>query len=59
MNVYKFECVVWVHGESAEEAMQELHNEADYFFGLDNNLIALASDKGTLVETDTEQGTPQ
>ena len=54
MKVYKFECVVWVHGESAEDAMQELHAEADYFFGLDNNLIALASDAGELVETDKE-----
>ena len=53
MNVYKFECVVWVHGESAEDAMQELHAEADYFFGLDNNLIALSSDEGELVETET------
>lgn len=57
MKVYKFECVVWVHGESAEAAMQELHAEADYFFGLDNNLIALASDAGELVET--EQGNLQ
>lgn len=58
MNVYKFDCVIYVHGESAEAAMQELHAEADYFFGLDNNLIALGSDEGTLVET-TEQGTLQ
>lgn len=58
MNVYKFQCIVWVHGESAEEALKELHEEADYFFGLDNNLIALGSDEGTLVEI-TEQGTLQ
>ena len=32
----------------------ELHDEADYFFGLDNNLIALGSDEGTLVETNKE-----
>jgi hypothetical protein len=50
MNVYRFECTVWVHGESAEAALKELHAEADYFFGLDNNLIALSSDDGTLVE---------
>ena len=54
MKVYKFQCIVWVHGESAEEALKELHEEADYFFGLDNNLIALGSDAGTLVNT--EQG---
>lgn len=59
MNVYKFECVIYVHGESVEAAFQELHNEADYFFGLDNNLIALGSDGGTLVETDTAKGTLQ
>lgn len=54
MNVYKFECVIYVHGESAEAAFKELHEEADYFFGLDNNLIALGSDEGTLVKTDKE-----
>jgi hypothetical protein len=54
MSVYKFECVIYVRGESAEAAMQELHDEADYFFGLDNNLIALGSDEGTLVERDEE-----
>ena len=54
MKVYKFQCIVWVHGESAEEALKDLHEEADYFFGLDNNLIALGSDAGTLVETDKE-----
>ena len=53
MNVYKFECTVWVHGESAEAALQELHDEADYFFGLDNNLIALGSNEGELVERET------
>ena len=57
MKVYKFQCIVWVHGESAEEALKELHEEADYFFGLDNNLIALGSDEGTLVNT--EQGMMQ
>jgi hypothetical protein len=50
MNVYKFECTVWVHGDSAEAALKELHDEVDYHFGLDNNLIALSSDSGTLVE---------
>lgn len=54
MNVYKFQCVIYVHGESAEDAFQELHAEADYFFGLDNNLVALGSDEGTLVETTKE-----
>ena len=50
MNVYKFQCTVWVEGESAEEALKELHDEVDYHFGLDNNLVALESDNGTLCE---------
>jgi hypothetical protein len=53
MNLYKFECTVWVQGESVEAALQELHDEADYFFGLDNNLIALGSNEGELVERET------
>ena len=54
MKMYKFECTVWVRGESREEALKELHDEADYTFGLDNNLIALESDEGTLVEDEGE-----
>lgn len=50
MNLYKFECVVWVQGESREDALKELHEEVDYHFALDNNLIALQSDEGVLVE---------
>lgn len=50
MNVYRFECVVWVRGESAEDALKELHDEVDYSFGQDNNLIALESDEGKLCE---------
>jgi hypothetical protein len=53
MKVYKFECVVWVRGESREAALKELHDEVDYHFALDNNLIALESDDGTLVEEET------
>lgn len=49
MNVYAFNCTVWVRGNTAEEALKELHDEVDYHFGLDNNLIALESDKGTQV----------
>jgi hypothetical protein len=53
MNLYKFECTVWVQGESVEAALQELHDEVDYHFGLDNNLIALGSNEGELVERET------
>lgn len=48
MSLYKFECTVWVRGESLEEALKELHDEVEYHFGLDNNLVALESDKGEL-----------
>jgi len=54
MNVYKFQCTVWVRGESAESASKELHEEVKYHFGLDNNLIALESDDGEFVEGETE-----
>ena len=46
MKTYKFTCTVWVRGEDAEQALKELHDEVDYWFGQDNNLIALESDKG-------------
>ena len=50
MNLYRFECVVWVRGNSTEEALKELHDEVDYHFGLDNNLVALESNEGELAE---------
>lgn len=56
MNLYKFECVVWVRGYNKEAAFKELHDEVDYHFSLDNNLIALESDEGVLVEEEENQG---
>tara|TARA_R110002126_G_scaffold63615_1_gene163010 strand:+ start:490 stop:657 length:168 start_codon:yes stop_codon:yes gene_type:complete len=53
MKTYEFKCTVWVQGETAEDALKELHDEVEYHFGLDNNLIALESDNG--VETDEEE----
>lgn len=53
MNVYKFECTVWVRGESLQAARQELHDEVDYHFAQDNNLIALESNAGELAEGET------
>jgi hypothetical protein len=50
MKLYEFKCIVWVRGENAKAALEELHEEVDYHFGLDNNLIALQSDDGRLVE---------
>ena len=50
MNLYKFECTVWVQGTSAEEALKHLHDEVDYHFGLDNNLVALESGEPELVD---------
>ncbi len=60
MKLYAFKCTVLVHGESAEAARKELHDEVRYHFGQDNNLVALHSDDwtfvvqedGTLVEQD-------
>ena len=52
MNFYKFNCNVWVRGETAADALNELHEEVDYLFKQDNNLIALESDKGVKVEED-------
>jgi len=53
MNVYAFNCTVWVRGETKEDALKELHDEVDYHFGLDNNLVALESDEGKIVEGET------
>ena len=51
MNVYKFNCVVWVASDSADEALKHLHEEVDYHFGRDNSLIALESDAGVLEDS--------
>ena len=56
MNTYRFECVVWVRGETLEAALKELHDEVDYHFSQDNNLIALESDKGRLCEDGVAAG---
>jgi len=50
MKTYKFRCDVWVQGESLTDALEQLHSEVQYHFGLDNNLVALESDQGELVE---------
>ena len=52
MNIYAFNCKVWVRGETKEDALKELHDEVKYHFGLDNNLVALESDEGKLVEVE-------
>jgi predicted RNase H-like HicB family nuclease len=54
MNLYKFKCSVWVRGETLEEALKHLHEEVEYHFGKDNNLSALESDEGELVEEEKE-----
>ena len=50
MNLYKFNCVVFVQGESLAGAHDHLHGEVKYHFSLDNDLIALESGEGELVE---------
>ena len=47
MNTFIFQCTVWVRGDTAADALKELHDEVDYWFAQDNNLIALESDAGT------------
>jgi hypothetical protein len=54
MNLYRFECTVWVRGNTLEEAQKELHDEVQYHFGQDNNLVALDSNEGELAEDDTD-----
>lgn len=54
MNTYRFNCVVWVQGETQADALKELHDEVLYHFSQDNNLIALESDEGELVEEDDD-----
>ena len=46
MKLYKFECEVWVRGETAEDALNELHDEMASILQADNNLIALESNDG-------------
>ena len=46
MKLYKFECEVWVRGETAEDALNELHDAVASILQADNNLIALESDDG-------------
>ena len=58
MNVYRFECVVWVRGETLEEAQKELHDEVKYYFSQDNNLIARESDAGKLDEEGVAEMSP-
>jgi hypothetical protein len=55
MNLYKFECVVYVRGETAKDAEEHLHEEVQYHFGLDNNLVALESGKAELVDETTQE----
>jgi hypothetical protein len=50
MNLYRFECTVWVRGDSLADAQKELHDEVQYHFGLDNNLVSLESNEGELAE---------
>ena len=46
MKLYKFECEVWVRGETAEDALNELHDAVASILQADNNLTALESDDG-------------
>jgi len=52
MDLYRFECTVWVRGITREEALKELHDEVLYHFGQDNNLVSLESNEGELAENE-------
>jgi hypothetical protein len=47
MNLYKFQCTVWVQGESVEEALEKLHDEVgEVIHNQDGYVKAIESDKG-------------
>jgi hypothetical protein len=47
MNLYKFQCTVWVKADSVEEALEGLHEDAEFIGELDDaHIVALESDKG-------------
>jgi len=54
MKLYKFECTVWVRGETAEGALNELHDEVQSLLQADNNLIALESDEEGVEDVEGE-----
>ena len=43
MNLYRFDCTVFVRGNTPEEAAEHLQDEVQYHFGLDNNLVSLTA----------------
>jgi hypothetical protein len=45
MKTFKFNCDVWVHADSKEDALSHLHAECKWFFGLDNSLLAIQSNE--------------
>jgi hypothetical protein len=54
MNLYRFDCTVFVRGNTPEEAAQHLADEVQYHFSLDNNLVALDASEPELAEDDTD-----
>ena len=44
MKTFKFNCDIWIQAESKEDALSHLHAECEWFFGLDNSLLAIQSD---------------
>jgi len=54
MNLYRFDCTVFVRGDTPEEAAQHLADEVQYHFSLDNNLVALDASEPELAEHDTD-----
>lgn len=52
MNLYRFDCTVFVRGNTPEEAAEHLQDEVQYHFGLDNNLVSLTASEPELYEED-------
>ena len=55
MSTYEIKCTIWVRGETPEAAIEELHGEVDYWFGLDNGLVALESGSAVQVESEDDE----
>lgn len=55
MKLYRFECIAWVRGNTAEEALKDLHDEVMYSWGNDNNLESFQSNNGVCVEDIKEE----
>jgi hypothetical protein len=54
MNLYRFDCTVFVRGNTPEEAAEHLAGEVQYHFSLDNDLVSLIASEPELAEDETD-----